>query len=128
MIQGVDNIGICASDVAKSVEFYERLGFEKKFENDLGCMMVAGTARLFVFHSGGQQAQGARRSLELRGSPPGFDHISFLVDDVDKSYREGKAKGVAFANEPADQAFGARSVAVRDPDGNNLYLLKWLGK
>jgi len=128
MILGVDNIGICAADVAKSVKFYERLGFQKKFENDLGCMMVAGTAHLFVFHSGGQQAAGARRNLDLRGNPRGFDHISFEVDDVDKSYREAKANGVEFANEPADQAFGARTVAVRDPDGNNLYLLKWLGR
>jgi len=43
---------------------------------------------------------------------------------VAKSYREGKANGVAFANEPADQAFGAHTVAVRDPDGNDLFLLK----
>src|SRR5215469_16491374 len=117
MIQGVDNIGICARDVAKSVEFYQRLGFQKSFENERGCLVVAGTARLFVFRATAKEAFSRRRGLDLEDNPPGLDHISFLVDDVDKTYREGKAKQVPFASEPADQTWGARTVAVRDPDG-----------
>jgi len=90
-------------------------------------MMVAATARLFVFQSGAQEASGAPRNLDLKNSPPGIDHIGLLVD-VDKSYRERKSERLGVCQRPADQTFGARTVAVRDPDGNDLYLLKWLAK
>ena len=49
MIQGVDNIGICTTDVARSVAFYQRLGFSEAYRNERGVMMAAGSANLFVF-------------------------------------------------------------------------------
>jgi catechol 2,3-dioxygenase-like lactoylglutathione lyase family enzyme len=49
MIQGVDNIGICTADVAKSVAFYQKLGFSEAYRNERGVMMAAGSANLFVF-------------------------------------------------------------------------------
>jgi catechol 2,3-dioxygenase-like lactoylglutathione lyase family enzyme len=36
MIQGVDNIGICVSDLSRAVSFYEKLGFTKAYQNDRG--------------------------------------------------------------------------------------------
>jgi len=68
------------------------------------------------------------RDFTLFQNPPGIDHISFEVQDVDRVYAEAKAKGVTFNNEPADQSWGARMVSLRDPDDNNLYLLKWFQK
>jgi catechol 2,3-dioxygenase-like lactoylglutathione lyase family enzyme len=34
MVQGVDNIGICTTDVERSVAFYQRLGFSEAYRND----------------------------------------------------------------------------------------------
>jgi catechol 2,3-dioxygenase-like lactoylglutathione lyase family enzyme len=36
MIKGIENIGICTTDVAKSVAFYQRLGFCESYRNDRG--------------------------------------------------------------------------------------------
>jgi len=33
---------------------------------------------------------------------------------------------VAFGGPPQDQSWGARMVGLKDPDGNNLYLLQRL--
>jgi hypothetical protein len=33
MIQAIDNAGICVTDMARSVAFYEKLSFMKAFEN-----------------------------------------------------------------------------------------------
>ena len=57
---------------------------------------------------------------------PGIDHISFAVDDVDRTYLSAISKGLSFASPPADQEWGARAALVRDPDGSNIYLLTWL--
>jgi len=68
------------------------------------------------------------RKVTLFDDPPGIDHISLVVDDVDRIYAEAKSKGVVFSREPKDQDWGARVVGLCDPDGNNLYLLKWVRK
>jgi hypothetical protein len=49
VIQGVDNIGICTTDVARSVVFYQKLGFSEAYRNERGVVIAAGSANLFVF-------------------------------------------------------------------------------
>ena len=128
MIKGIDNIGICASDLRRAVSFYEKLGFTKAFENDRGVTMVAGGAKLFIFQTRKLNPAPVDRDFTLFQNPLGLDHISFEVEDVDRLYAEAKAMGITFNGEPKDQTWGARMVSLRDPDGNNLYLLKWLKK
>jgi len=128
MIKGVDNIGICVTDLKRAVRFYQDLGFTKAYENDRGVTMVAGTAKLFIFQTRNSNPAPVKRDFTLFQNPLGIDHISFEVEDVDRVHAEAKAKGLVFNGEPADQSWGARMVSLRDPDGNNLYLLKWLKK
>ena len=128
VIKGVDNIGICVTDLRRAVRFYQDLGFTKAYENDRGVTMVAGTAKLFIFQTRNSNPEPVKRDFTLFQNPLGIDHISFEVADVDRVYAEAKAKGLVFNGEPVDQSWGARMVSLRDPDGNNLYLLKWLKK
>jgi methylmalonyl-CoA/ethylmalonyl-CoA epimerase len=88
--------------------------------------MTAGSAVLFLFETKLANPQPVRRETALAQNPPGIDHISFAVEDVDQIYKDLKAKGIQFLSEPADQDWGARMVSLKDPDGNNLYFLKWL--
>ena len=54
-----------------------------------------------------------------------------FIESIERRLRslnaELRAKGVVFLGEPADQDWGARLVGCKDPDGNNLYLLQYLG-
>ena len=130
MIKGIDNIGIAVSNLKRSIAFYEKLGFIKgqDYEADVtGCTLTAGNAVLFLFQTRQANPPAVKREPTLAQNPPGLDHISFLVDEVDKMYAELKAKGMTFLGEPADQDWGARLVGLKDPDGNNLYLLQYLG-
>ena len=124
MVRGIDNIGICATDLARSVTFYEILGFSEAYHNERGVMMAAGTVQLFLFATLRSDAMPVARELGLFGNPPGIDHISFAVEDVDGLYEALKAAGVGFDGRPEDQSWGARMVGLKDPDGNNLYLLQ----
>jgi methylmalonyl-CoA/ethylmalonyl-CoA epimerase len=126
MIVGIDNIGLATRDLARSVEFYEKLGFAKASQNERGCTMLIGTTKLFIFPAGPQKA--TTRAITLLGNPPGIDHVSFLVDDVDRSFAELTARGIKFTSIPENQTWGARTAVLQDPDGNNLYLLAWLTK
>ena len=128
MVRGIDNIGICASDLARSVAFYETLGFSEAYRNDRGVMLAAGTVQLFLFATRRPDAPPVGRELGLLGNPPGIDHISLAVGDVDALYGRLRHAGVAFGGLPEDQSWGARMVGLKDPDGNNLYLLQRLQK
>jgi len=125
MIQGIDNIGICTTDLARSVTFYRKLGFSEAYRNDRGVMMSVADAYLFIIATRQSNPPTVGRELGLFGNPPGIDHISFVVADVDALYSKLRATGVAFGGPPKDQSWGARMVG-QDPDGNNLYLLQKL--
>jgi catechol 2,3-dioxygenase-like lactoylglutathione lyase family enzyme len=129
MLKGIDNVGIAVRDLARSVAFYEKLGFSKSYDYDAdvkGCSINCGTAVLFLFQTKQANPQAVTRQPTLAQNPPGLDHISFLVEDVNKIYADLKAKGIVFDGEPADQEWGARLVGCKDPDGNNLYFLQYL--
>jgi methylmalonyl-CoA/ethylmalonyl-CoA epimerase len=126
VIQGVDNIGICATDIATSVAFYQKLGFSEAYRNDRGVMMIAGSAHLFIFATRQDNPPPVGRELGLFGNPPGIDHISLAVTNLDALYSTLRDAGVAFSGRPEDQSWGARMVGLKDPDGNNLYLLQKL--
>ena len=126
MVQGIDNIGICVTDLERSVAFYTKLGFKEAYRNDRGVMMTAGAAQLFLFATRRVEPPAAGRELGLFGNPPGLDHISLAVMDVDALYARLRAGGVEVAGPPEDQPWGARMVGLKDPDGNNLYLVQRL--
>ena len=66
----------------------------------------------------------------LHGSPADGDAISALVakgamngvhfhtDDLDETFARLRAAGTEIVQEPADQPWGTRDCAVRDPSGN----------
>ncbi len=49
--------------------------------------------------------------------------IGLLVDDVDRVWRDWKAKGVNLLTEPQDLPFG-RNFDARDPEGHYLSVFK----
>lgn len=48
----------------------------------------------------------------------GHTTISFSVEDVDAEYARLQEMGIAFMTQPHTYPWGARSVHLRDPDGN----------
>ncbi|MGH6845476.1 MAG: VOC family protein, partial [Methylocella sp.] len=116
----------CTTDLTRSVAFYEKLGLSEAYRNDRGVMMAAGPVQLFLFQMRRPDPAPVGRELGLFGNPPGIDHISIAVTDVDALYASLCKAGVAFAGPPENQSWGARMVGVTDPDGNNLYLLQRL--
>ena len=113
MVQGFDNIGVCVTNLQSSVAFYELLGLREAYRNERGVLMAAGDARLFLFATRRADPPPVGRQLGLFENPPGIDHISFAVADVDGVYAKLSAAGVKFDGAPQDQSWGAR---MHDPN------------
>lgn len=113
---------IYARDVNAAVGFYERLGFEKRYqwppngepdyvglrrdESDLG----------IVHESSPQQMIG-----QSMGDGPRFD-LFVYVDDVDAATDSMRAAGVPVLRDAEDMPWGERIAFVSDPDGNPVTL------
>ena len=122
MIQGIDNIGIAVKNLAASISFYEKIGFHVAYRDETpAAMMQLGDIYLYLFQTTSQTAA-TRREPDLVHNPPGIDHLSFKVQDVDVFYEQLKDT-IRFEDQPADQPWGARAVSALDPDGNRLYFL-----
>jgi len=123
-VQGIDNIGICTIDLARSAAFYDKLGFTEAYRNERGIMMTNRMVQLFLFATKQGNPLPVERELGLFNNPPGIDHISFAIADVDSLYAELSEAGVKFGGQPENQSWGARMVGLKDPDGNNLYFVQ----
>ena len=71
-------------------------------------------------------------AVVMMGTPPGYTNnpnrlgtvtvgMYVHVDDVDALYERAKAAGAAVDGEPTDQAYGARSFGVLDPEGHQWW-------
>ncbi len=113
---------LMASDVRRSISFFEDLGFTTSFFDDQDNPRYVGLTRNNVeIHV---------QWNELSSTDKGLDRpvYRFLVRDVDALYREfsDRANGVLAAAQttpwcaPADTPWGTREFHVRDPSGNGL--------
>jgi methylmalonyl-CoA/ethylmalonyl-CoA epimerase len=83
-----------------------------------------GDRYLYVFETTGDPGQ-ARRESTLGGNPPGLDHLSFRVGDVDAEAARLRERGVSLDGDPQTvEAWGIRLVGFRDPEDNAYYFVQ----
>lgn len=145
MIQGFSHIGICVTDLDRSIRFYtEVFGFVKLYQLDFDNNEVAATMEqegrfrsamlirndirieLLQWVDVPTTGSGQRKPMtEL-----GFTHLSFRVEDVDGLTDAIVAAGGTFVEstrtvlgDPADPGSG-RFIYLTDPDGTRIELMQ----
>lgn len=123
-LKRIDNIGVAVLDVAAEAAFFrEKLGLEVGLAPDAdppSATVQIGDQYLYMFQTSSADSPAGRAS-DLVGNPPGVDHISFTVDDVDTAYSELRARGVEFDGEPMSvQEWGIRLASFPRPRGQQL--------
>ena len=113
-LERVEHIDFVVRDIARSVEFYKKLGLVVQRELDEG-------RTVFLWNEDQQSPvvvelhQAGKGWLASR--PPGLNHIAFHVDDVGVAYKELSEAGVAFSLEPQWGSRSGKTVAnAEDPD------------
>ena len=108
------------ADAERSVEWYaDQLGFEESWGFE-----VDATRNRYVADPNGIEIQ----LSETEGVTPDeegdlWDHLAVKVEDVDEAFEEIENHGVV--QEPADNdAAGARTAFLRDPDGHVVELVQ----
>jgi len=106
----MNQVTLPAHDLARSIAFYETLGFVLIVQND----------HYARFELPPDQAT---LSLRLTGDAIGHAvHVYLECDDLDARVAALKAKGIAFDNDPEDKRWLWREAWLNDPAGNKLCL------
>ena len=82
----------------------------------VGAASQPGVAIVLTNYLNGSPADGdALAALVAKGALNG---VHFHTDDLDATFEKLRASGVEIVQEPAEQFWGTRDFAVRDPSGN----------
>jgi catechol 2,3-dioxygenase-like lactoylglutathione lyase family enzyme len=82
----------------------------------VGASSQPGVAIVLTNHLNGSPADvDALAALVAKGALNG---VHFHTDDLDATFEKVRASEAEIVQEPAEQPWGARDVAVRDPSGN----------
>src|SRR5713226_4181685 len=105
MIQHISAVTFAVRDMARSIEFYSKLGFDLHYGGDRAAFssLKAGEAFVNLLASPGYERGWWGRAI-------------FRVDDVDAHYRALQAQGLTLQS-PQDAPWGERFFHVTDPDG-----------
>jgi len=118
-VRGINHVGLNVADLARSVEFYQRLF-------GLPSRRVSATSVQLQIGSGPQHL-----ALAASGAAPRIDHFCLGVDafNVDRITKVLAGHGVARSDTPGpltlrvtDGAAGAPSMHMGDPDGTDVQL------
>jgi catechol 2,3-dioxygenase-like lactoylglutathione lyase family enzyme len=107
-VEQISAVTLVIGDMAKSVAFYEALGFRALY----GGADAAFTS--FRVGTGFLNLQAGTHAGAVWG------RIVFWVDDVDAMHERAVSAGFAPMTSPADAAWGERYFHIHDPDGHEL--------
>ena len=106
----LNQVTLPATDVERSSEFYRRLGFTQ---------IVSALPRYARFEC----QDGSTFSLHAFSNVvPSQTVVFFECEDLDATYKQLRANGIEFDQEPVDQIWLWREAYLHDPDGNILCL------
>lgn len=117
MIKAIKFVSIPTRDQDRALAFYTgKLGFRVVTDQPFGeqrwieLRIPGAETGLVLFTPPGQEDRIG-----------GFMNMSFVTDDVQKTYEELSARGVEFVQPPKVEQWGT-SALFRDPDGNTFVL------
>jgi len=136
---GVHHTGITVSDLDRSIEFYERLGFktiermeEEGDDVERGVGVDGAKLRVAMLESPNSKLE-LIEYMEPGRSPErnpnngiGAAHVCLEVEDVDAAVAELRERGIEFFSDPITHEAGIRWVYAKDPDGITAELLQVL--
>ncbi len=110
----ISAITLATTDMARSMRFYQTLGFEFYHggEQSSFTSFRAGSSYLnLIATSAGQ-------------SPTSWGRVIFYVADVDALYEHAIAQGLRPETSPRDASWGERYFHINDPDGHEISFAK----
>ena len=109
-IRGISAITLGTHDMARSVDFYRRLGFD---------VARGGDEASFTTLDAGFSALNLVLVPQDRAIS-WWGRVIFYVSDVDAAYEQSRCEGLEAEFPPRDAPWGERYFHITDPDGHEV--------
>lgn len=118
------NAGIITTKIAETKVFYTSiLGFETTFENEFYLLMrTPGNDSEISFLLPDHSSQQPLFHKPFKGEGV---YLTIEIEDVDRLYKEIKAKGIKIQIDIRDEPWGDRHFAITDPNGVNIDIVHY---
>jgi catechol 2,3-dioxygenase-like lactoylglutathione lyase family enzyme len=114
----VEHIDIVCADLAKSVEFYRKLGLTPEGTLENG-------STVFLFNDDDDSPVRVELHQAQEDAKVGVHHLAFEVADPEASYKEGRYLGLEFLFEPLQNTQSGRRITnLVDPNGVEIQLAR----
>jgi catechol 2,3-dioxygenase-like lactoylglutathione lyase family enzyme len=105
-----EGLSLPVSDVARSVAFYQRLGFQVEQSSPVFALLRLGEGTLGLL-----RAKLSDETQQIRGRI----HVELSTKNLDALYEELKSGGLTFSEPPHDEPW-ERAMSTPDPDGYHV--------
>jgi catechol 2,3-dioxygenase-like lactoylglutathione lyase family enzyme len=113
-VESLSAITLSTADPARSVAFYEAVGFRVAWRS--------ADESFIVLHAGEAWLNLQRSATSI--APGAWGRFILHVDDVDAAYARMQDAGYAPEMAPSDAPWGERYFHVRDPDGHEVSIAR----
>jgi lactoylglutathione lyase len=124
-VSRLDHVGIRVHDLARTVNFYQQLGFDvirdDRHEHVVVLRNAAG-AELNLLDSADTAVAGSNVLMDQTFRYPGYTHIALRVADINDTLRDVAAAKIRVTEGPVTFGDGKTSIFFRDPDRNVIEL------
>lgn len=130
-ILGVDHIGIAATDLKETGEFWKAIGLDCTGEETVDEQKVTtafyptpddkGEIELLVASEAGSPIE---KFIEKNGGRGGIQHIALRVDNIEAALADLKEKGVKLIDEKPRRGAGGAMIAFIHPKATHGVLLE----
>lgn len=119
MLNAIDAIRIFSGDFLETKAFFvDKLGFAIGFEGEGVCVYDLPGTKLILEEIDLSEPD----SVGMVGR---FTGVSFAVDDIKKTYKDLKSKGVQFEGKPVMEEWGGALAHFTDPSLNVFTLIQY---
>ncbi|MDD5036064.1 MAG: VOC family protein [Methylococcaceae bacterium] len=122
-IEKLAHIGVRVMEFPRSIQFYQRLGFElirEHYEEKVVVLRHPAGVEVNLIGNGTQGE--CNMLMDLSVKYPGYTHYALRVASVREALETINELGIAVTEGPVTFGDGSTSIFIRDPDGNVIEL------
>ena len=124
-VNKLDHVGLRVHDFARTVNFYQKFGFDVIRDDRQEHVVVlrnAAGAEINLLDSADMTLTGSNVLMDQSFRHPGYTHIALQVTDIDVTLRDIAAADITVTEGPVTFGDGKTSIFFRDPDRNVIEL------